>query len=249
MSGSSETKDLVQATTWEQRWVEKKTGWDMSGSSPLLVNLVRDFVHTKPDFYSEANKEHYKFSDIPIPPGGPNTKALIPGCGRGYDVQLLAERYGHAIGCDISATGVEEAKKWLSEQPATTGKRSVLLKDFFDTKTGLDADGPFDLIYDYTFLCALVPDLYDKWATRMAELLTPHGELITMIYPIVNEGVQTPCPPYPMNFDLIKSLLTPKGFHCMDSITILPPELSHPVRSGNGPWNARTGFARWRKQN
>lgn len=38
----------------------------------------------------------------------PNGRALVPGCGRGYDVGLLASASRHVTGLDLSTTGIEE---------------------------------------------------------------------------------------------------------------------------------------------
>lgn len=44
--------------------------------------------------------------------------------------------------------------------------------------------GVFDLGYDYTFLCALHPDMRKDWATAWAQLLRPGGYLLTLIFPV-----------------------------------------------------------------
>jgi len=231
---------------WEKCWAENRTRWDMSNASPMLVQLVRDtFVKNNKFFSQKANKE-YIMNPKAIPLGGPSTKALIPGCGTGYDVQLLAERYAESIGCDYAEIGVQRAQAWLNTQPETPGKRSVVLADYFEPNSVLDKSGPYDVIYDYTFLCALLPELHEKFASRTAELLAPHGELITLIWPIIlGDGPKPSAPPHPMTIEYMENLLVPKGFRCVDVVPILPPELSHSDRDGTGRYGAFSGFARW----
>ena len=36
--------------------------------------------------------------------------------------------------------------------------------------------GGFQVAYDYTFLCAIPPELREPWGRRYAELITPGGE-------------------------------------------------------------------------
>ncbi|OCK74852.1 hypothetical protein K432DRAFT_468068 [Lepidopterella palustris CBS 459.81] len=48
----------------------------------------------------------------------------------------------------------------------------------------LGEDVKFDLIYDYTFLCAMHPNMRRLWEKRMAELLKPGGLLICLEFPL-----------------------------------------------------------------
>lgn len=89
-------------------------------------------------------------------------KALVPGCGRGVDVLLLASFGFDAYGLEYSATAVEACKKEESENhswyrvrdhSAGQGKVTFVQGDFFDDgwlqKIGVPLNG-FDIIYDYT---------------------------------------------------------------------------------------------------
>lgn len=97
-------------------------------------------------------------------------KALVPGCGRGVDVLLLASFGYDAYGLEYSATAVEMCKKeetenhsWyrVRDQSVGKGKVTFVQGDFFDDawlKTiGVPRNG-FDVIYDYT-VCILSPFL------------------------------------------------------------------------------------------
>lgn len=45
-------------------------------------------------------------------------------------------------------------------------------------------DARYDLIYDATFLCSLLPARRADWAAKLRdELLVEHGELVTLIFP------------------------------------------------------------------
>lgn len=93
-------------------------------------------------------------------------KALVPGCGRGVDVLLLASFGYDAYGLDYSAAAVEACKKeeeeegaenhsWyrVRDQTVGRGKVTFVQGDFFDDawlqKIGVELNG-FDLVYDYT---------------------------------------------------------------------------------------------------
>ncbi|KEF51061.1 uncharacterized protein A1O9_12877 [Exophiala aquamarina CBS 119918] len=45
----------------------------------------------------------------------------------------------------------------------------------------------FDLIYDYTFLCAIPPTMRQAWARQMQELLSPTGILICLEFPLYKD--------------------------------------------------------------
>ena len=88
-------------------------------------------------------------------------KALVPGCGKGYDVLLLASFGYDAFGLEVSQTAV---KRCYEEQKATGHKYPVrdecsgagavkfMHGDFFGTEwmSNIEGDAKFDLIYDYT---------------------------------------------------------------------------------------------------
>ena len=88
-------------------------------------------------------------------------RALVPGCGKGYDVLLLASFGYDAFGLEVSETAV---KRCYEEQRANghsypvqddasgVGLVKFMHGDFFDNDwmTDIEGDGKVDLIYDYT---------------------------------------------------------------------------------------------------
>ena len=95
-------------------------------------------------------------------------KALVPGCGRGYDVLLLASFGYDVYGLEVSETAVkrclEEQKKndvryKVRDENVGLGAIHFVTGDFFDKEPQWMRDpkydfasegGSFDLIYDYT---------------------------------------------------------------------------------------------------
>jgi methyl halide transferase len=167
---------------------------------------------------------------------------LLAGCGRGYDPIAFGKAGYHATGLDLAETGVASAKQELADtHPAPAGSVNFVCGDFF--KHSLKPEHKYDVILDYTFLCALQPEQRPAWAAQMAELLAPGGELVTLIFPIIEkEGG----PPFAVSLDTFTQLLTPLGLHAIH-LDYLPVELCHPGRDGqNG--NPRTALGRWRRQ-
>jgi methyl halide transferase len=146
------------------------------------------------------------------------------------------------LGVDISPVGVAAAREYLATQydsyPLLKSQASVEQLNFFELKD------KFDLIYDYTFLCALDPSIRDLWAQQMSDLVRPGGELLTLIYPI---GDHTTGPPFSVSLQLFTQLLEPVGFACK-RLELLPSELCHPGRDGTGPSMSSSGIGRWIRQ-
>lgn len=99
-------------------------------------------------------------------------KALVPGCGRGVDVLLLASFGYDAYGLEYSASAIEACKKeekenhsWyrVRDQSVGKGKVTFVQGDFFDDawlKTiGVPRNG-FDVIYDYTVIILTPSSLF-----------------------------------------------------------------------------------------
>ncbi|KAG5181164.1 S-adenosyl-L-methionine-dependent methyltransferase [Tribonema minus] len=169
----------------------------------------------------------------------PKGRALVPGCGRGYDAIAFGAAGYDATGLDLSKTGIQAATALLAEtEPKPAGPVQFVVGNFFEFG-GDGSGGRFDVILDYTFLCALDPSIRQQWAQRMAALLAPGGELVTLIFPIgkpLSEGG----PPFGVTLDLLTELLTPVGLEAVEELKMLPDELCHPTRE------KRTGLGRWR---
>ncbi|VFQ85996.1 unnamed protein product [Cuscuta campestris] len=189
---------------WERCWEEGITPWDLGRPTPILQHLIE----TK----SIANG-----------------RALVPGCGGGYDVVALASQERYAIGLDISEVAINRARQVAASSP-NVNYCSFLLEDFFTWETS----DPFDIIFDYTFFCAIEPNLRSAWAARVRDLLKPDGELITLIFPIDDhEGG----PPYKTSVAEYEEVLHPVGFL---ATSIVDNELAV------GPRKGREKLGRWR---
>eukprot|EP00746_Dinoflagellata_sp_MGD_P132144 gnl/MRDRNA2_/MRDRNA2_65866_c0_seq2.p1 gnl/MRDRNA2_/MRDRNA2_65866_c0~~gnl/MRDRNA2_/MRDRNA2_65866_c0_seq2.p1 ORF type:complete len:256 (+),score=55.62 gnl/MRDRNA2_/MRDRNA2_65866_c0_seq2:74-841(+) len=170
---------------WNACWIEGTTPWDISGTStpinPAFQALLRGTA-----------------GEPPLPSG----RAIVPGCGSGCDVIALEAAGYEAIGVEVAAQAVEAARKKL---PSTARNAKFIEASFFETIPG----EPFDLGYDYTFLCALHPTYRKQWASSWARTLKPGGELVTLMYPVTKkEGG----PPYAVTAELYRELLGQVGF-------------------------------------
>ncbi|KAF2925253.1 hypothetical protein DAI22_06g038550 [Oryza sativa Japonica Group] len=196
-------RELVQrgdaADGWEKSWEAAVTPWDLGKPTPIIEHLVKSGT---------------------LPKG----RALVPGCGTGYDVVALASPERFVVGLDISSTAVEKAKQWSSSLP-NADCFTFLADDFFKWKPSEQ----FDLIFDYTFFCALDPSLRLAWAETVSGLLKPHGELITLIYLISD---QEGGPPFNNTVTDYQKVLEPLGFKAIlmeDNELAIKPRKVHDV--------------------
>ncbi|KAL2455528.1 putative thiol methyltransferase 1 [Forsythia ovata] len=148
---------------WDKCWEQGLTPWDLGQHTPVLVHLCNSGA---------------------LPKG----RTLIPGCGSGYDVMAIACSERYVVGVDISDIAIKKAKELSSGSP--NAEHFTFLKTDFFTWHPAEL---FDLIFDYTFFCAIEPDLRSIWASKIREFLKPDGELITLIYPIDNHEAMKKC--------------------------------------------------------
>jgi len=144
---------------WVDAWQDGLVPWDHGKIQPPLQELFED-----------------KSINFDIPRSG---RALVPGCGRGYDAIYLASLGYDTLGLDLSPKAVASAEQWKGLQQPQPKSVSFIVGDFFKFDGGL-----FDLVYDWTFFCAFPPEMRPAWGKRMTELVKPGGHLIALAYPI-----------------------------------------------------------------
>ncbi|CAN7063258.1 hypothetical protein IGI04_017070 [Brassica rapa subsp. trilocularis] len=192
---------------WEKTWKAGATPWDLGRPTPIIKHLA------------ETGS---------LPKG----RALVPGCGTGYDVVAMACPDRYVVGLDISRTVVEQSSKRFSTLP-NAKYFSFLCEDFFTW----EPDEKFDLIFDYTFFCAFEASVRPLWAQRIEKLLKPSGELITLMFPM---DERSGGPPYKVSVSDYEKVLIPLGF---EAISIVDNELAIRPRKGVekiGRWKKRS---------
>ncbi|KAM5341929.1 hypothetical protein ACJ41O_014960 [Fusarium nematophilum] len=120
---------------------------------------------------------------------------------------MLALHGFDVYGLDVSEKGAGMAQDYTTAQLARPselnfgteadlteiqpGRVKIITADFFsrDWEAVCVENGAagFDLIYDYTFLCALLPEMRRDWACRMSELLNPNGILVCLEFPLYKD--------------------------------------------------------------
>lgn len=188
---------------WNSFYEESVYPWDRGGPSLAL----KDILIQRPDL---------------IPPPEPGATALVPGCGFGHDVILLASLGYDVWGLDVSERGLEMARQneqetrdeYKMREGHSRGTIHWTLANFFaldwTNGAGTGGAGKFDLIFDYTFLCALPLELRPRWSKQMTTLLTSNGRLICLEFP-AGKPLREIGPPWGLNPGVYEALLAQPG--------------------------------------
>lgn len=193
--------------SWEKHWAENNTPWDAGRSAPALDHYLEMWLKDHDPAFSQA---------------------LVPGCGRGYDVFRLARAGIDSWGLDIAPSVNEQFERQRAHLDQSDAQRShLVIGDFLGG--ALDRlPALFDLVWDYTFLCAIDRNQRPVWKKRMLDCLSPSGTLATLLYPVVPGAPLDVGPPFPLDPTEIERLLAPE-FTLQE---LVPVSESHPGREG-----------------
>jgi methyl halide transferase len=144
----------AHAQRWDALWSDGSfLPWDRGHANPALIDTLAERAA--------------ELLPRPRISNGKRARALVPGCGKGYDVALFAAHGYDAYGIEVSQHAVTAAQTYLAEpgegpledeykvkeRDVGTGVRECVLGDFFDDawleKAGGLGEG-FDIIYDNT---------------------------------------------------------------------------------------------------
>jgi hypothetical protein len=161
---------------WDALWAEGTfIPWDRGYANPALIDFLAS--PSNPPTSSDENPtpgapkpntvdgEGVRLPRV-LKDDGSRRKALVPGCGKGYDVALLASWGYNAYGLEVSSHAADGATKYLAEpgpgplegeykvkdEKVGTGVKKCLIGDFFEDAwiKEIGGESRFDLIYDNT---------------------------------------------------------------------------------------------------
>jgi SAM-dependent methyltransferase len=177
---SASLRPASKGPDWDSLWADRALKWDRGSPNPAFIDFLCAPSHPptspnpnptpgapKPDTVERT--EEVKLP-APLKEDGTRRKVLVPGCGTGYDVALLANWGYDAYGLEISKHAVDEANAYLKSSSERTlddlynikdekigkGSAQCLLGDYLDDAWVREAGGVegFDIIYDHT-VCSL----------------------------------------------------------------------------------------------
>ncbi len=163
---------------WQQRFLAHEIPWDRGAPNPQLLQWLESGA---------------------LAP----CRILVPGCGTGHEVAVLAQR-----GFDVTA---------LDYAPAAIALTAKRLEDASARATLVEADAlawsparPFDAIYEQTCLCALHPDDWRRYAKQLDAWLAPGGRLFALFLQVLRPGAaegRIEGPPYHCDVNAMRALL------------------------------------------
>ncbi|PWY95239.1 thiol methyltransferase [Aspergillus sclerotioniger CBS 115572] len=193
---------------WAEIWTTNNSPpWDKESPNPALEDTLTQQRATIGGAIAtdEEGKKKYR------------KKALVPGCGRGVDVLLLASFGYDAYGLEYNGAAIEACRQENLKSTNNGDKYPVR-----DVEVGRGEDdwlkelglglNCFDLVYDYTFFCALSPSMRPDWALRHTQLLapSPRGNLICLEYPR-HKDPSLPGPPFGLSSEAYMEHLSHPG--------------------------------------
>eukprot|EP00842_Homolaphlyctis_polyrhiza_P004313 jgi/Hompol1/4883/HPOL_004023-RA len=149
---------------WEGFWSNNNIFWDLNATTPAVAEFLRDH---------------------PEPLG---ESIIVPGCGLGHDCIAFAEAgYKQVVGVDIAPSGMAAAIKHAASKNAPASLQYETA-DFF----AMPHERKFDMLFDYTFACAIDPSLRDAWQKQVAAIVKPGGHALVLMFPLGEKPVGPP---------------------------------------------------------
>ena len=186
---------------WQARFLDGSTPWDRGAANPQLERWIRA-GSLRPVAGRQARASG---SDDPRV-----ARILVPGCGSGYEVAMLAEWGFDVTALDYAPAAIEQTRAQL-EGLLQSGRAEHLLRtelvqaDVF----AFDPPSPFDAIYEQTCLCAIHPDRWREYADRLHGWLAPGSALYALFLQMQRGGAavgRIEGPPYHCDINAMRAL-------------------------------------------
>jgi SAM-dependent methyltransferase len=179
----SETIEKKGMQGWELLYQMQQTPWDLGQVTPAIQAFI-----DKGGLPQDVER------------------ILVPGCGIGYDVLAFAKTGATVTGLDLSSSAIDLANNLLKEYQSTgklnhseASRVEFVQGDFYSY-----SPKPFDMAFDYTFLCAMQPSMRLEWASQMSKVIRKGGFLLTLMFPISDHSGG---PPFALSPQLYHDLL------------------------------------------
>lgn len=155
-AGSANNPAGSGGSDWEARYQAGDTPWEKGCAHPALVEWLRENRLTG--------------------------RILVPGCGTGHDVRVLAaDPDAMVTGLDLAPSAIARA-----ESIPVVGGESYRLADFFSESAF--EPGAFDAVFEHTCFCAIPPTLRPAYARAVSSALKPGGLFLAIFYKNPSHG-------------------------------------------------------------
>lgn len=133
---------------WQQRFTSGQTPWDRGAAHPQLQQWLDQGLLSPAD------------------------RVLVPGCGRGHELEALARAGVPVLGLDYAPAAVALARERVAGLPIAAVEQADVLQ--------WQAPEPLQRVYEQTCLCALHPDHWQAYAAQLHRWLAPGGLLLAL---------------------------------------------------------------------
>lgn len=188
---------------WDALYRDRVTPWDKGSPAPPLVEWI------------EAN------------PGRLEGHLLVPGCGLGHDVRLVANQPGveTVTGLDLSPTATAQAREF-----PPVGRERYVTGDLFALSP--EHQGRYDWIWEHTCFCAIDPDHREDYVRAVHGALKTGGSLLAVFYlnPYDDEHQPGGGPPHGCSLEELEERFAASGRFRIEESYV--PESAYPGREG-----------------
>lgn len=178
---------------WQQRFEARATPWDRGEVNPALALALADGLLgglARPDA------------------AGQRPCIVVPGCGSGYELPALAQAGFDVVGVDYAPAAIERARALVETlAPALRARVTLAQADVLQWMPSR----PVDAVWEQTCLCALHPDHWVAYASRLAQWLAPGALLMALFAQVPREGSREgriEGPPYHCDVNAMRALFT-----------------------------------------
>jgi SAM-dependent methyltransferase len=190
---------------WQQRFESRLTPWDRGSVHPALESFARRFRASRAADSGLPADSGLAGRGAPVGREGrvhEPPSVLIPGCGAGHEVLGFAQHGLRVVAIDYAPAALQATRERLAQAGLTA---QLVQADLFDWRP----DALFDLVWDQACLCALHPDRWVGYASRLAQWLRPGGTLALLAVQVERDGLRTGLvqgPPYHCDINAVRAL-------------------------------------------
>jgi SAM-dependent methyltransferase len=138
------------------------------------------------------------------------TRVLVPGCGSGHEVALLAEWGFDVTAVDFAPAALEQTRARLHRlMQSGDGQQMTRVELIEHNLIDYAPTVQFDAIYEQACLCSIYPDNWVPYAENLSRWLKPGGRLFALFVQMIRAGASQGViegPPYHCDVNAMRAL-------------------------------------------